>query len=136
MSDKKTPEQMAEEYLVSRLEANIAYEKAHAGRQWPGMYYGQEMREAYLAGYEAARPKWISVTEGPIPADIPLLVKTNKGERVVAEYSAQQNVFRPGCWFVDGRDYTIEAIPLSSPYSFEEIAIEWMPLPEVKEGEK
>lgn len=60
MTDKhKTPEQLAEEYSLRREQ-----EVMHEGRGLsPFVYQKIERIAGFLAGYEAGRPKWVSVKE-------------------------------------------------------------------------
>lgn len=74
MSDKKTPEQMAEEL------ADSLYLRKFEKASW------DDVRNAYLAGYESARPKWISVKERlPEPDTFVLAYRWTTGEWVRAE---------------------------------------------------
>lgn len=48
----KTPEELAEEYVLSRHDVNVEYSGTLEG-----------CKDDFLAGYKAASPKWISVKD-------------------------------------------------------------------------
>jgi hypothetical protein len=85
----KTPEEMAIDYCEPILSDD--YAKAIGREDWIGtrcvkVGEGHEMYKAFLAGYKAAQPQWISVKDR-LPEDGQgVLVTTGKGGGTTATY--------------------------------------------------
>jgi hypothetical protein len=52
----------------------------------------EEVNEAFLAGYEAAQPKWVKVEDGLPPVDKQVCVFTKSGETIIG-YLDSDNVW-------------------------------------------
>ena len=123
MSETKTPEQMAEDFASEKIGKSWQLGK---GSAWlPAITTEQRFDQcvhAFLAGYEAARPKWISVKERLPECRVPVLCWATDYAVVL-----QRDEFRPGRynWILDN-DTRLVADAIKY----------WMPLLELKEGEK
>ncbi len=71
----KTKEQLADEYE----------------KDFPGWY--DLCTQSFIAGYEKAEPKWISVSEQMPPKNIELLVKAPDGLIHLANWRESYNIF-------------------------------------------
>lgn len=93
----KTKEQLAEEY------ANKYFEHSHQDK-------------AYLAGFEAAEPKWISVKERQ-PEESAYVLGANVGDQFICRYIKEKGQFIAlGVDIVARADYSVTHwMPLPSP---------------------
>jgi hypothetical protein len=121
MTDTKTPEQMAEEWATVGIKKWFDERSRLTGGQIMTIRDDSDY-VSFLAGYEAAKPKWISVKEGLPACRVPVLCWATDYPFVL-----QRDEFAPGRynWIIDNETRMVaEAIRF------------WMPLPDVpKEGE-
>lgn len=62
MTDQSDTEKAAEDHFAIVRDRNLG-EGARYKVKWSGLYDGQEIREAFLAGAAWAAPKWIKCSE-------------------------------------------------------------------------
>jgi len=116
----KTPEELAEEYATPRFET---YDETKG--------YQKAQRNAFLAGYQAAAPQWISVKDSnPEPMEMVLVYHRTFG---VQMGFINDNHIRPcrNRWIVYIRNNEENAgnhIPRTGKYEYIDIPY-WMPLP-------
>lgn len=116
----KTPEEMAEEYIEREDVACAAIN--HAAEDL--------VKAGFLAGYQAAQPKWISVKER--------LPEINELVVILHEDKSKLNHRKPPVYFGrwKGADW-MEVLDSSDVPWFSETAItHWMPLPKPPEDVK
>ena len=92
-----TDKEMAEEYcnkLFAEKVKNEDYDEY--GRL---LYRSKEIRDAFLAGLEAGRPKWHKVADGDLPKDEnDVLVYSGEDWRMcVGRYSPKYKAWETGC---------------------------------------
>jgi hypothetical protein len=64
----RTKEQLAQQYAINSVKEN----------------WGKLQKEAFLAGWEAAQPKWVSVEDALPPDEIEVVVITEDGDKIIA----------------------------------------------------
>jgi hypothetical protein len=80
-----TKEQLAEQYC-NKIYQEAVKEDMYA----PDVY---QSKKDFIAGFAAAEPKWISVSEQYPPNDVELLVKSPEGVVHLASWRESYNIF-------------------------------------------
>lgn len=118
--DSKTPEQMAEEH------ANI-----RCPEQGPEFIVWCMCRDDFLAGYQAAKPQWISVKERLPNENIKVLVLFRKRITAAALTRVEEPFYEAG-YFRVWTAYPLTSTDPYEQYPWNEVTY-WMPLPKPPE---
>jgi hypothetical protein len=76
--ERTKKEQLAEQYAEGKSSSSV-FKEAH--------------KRDFLAGFTAAEPKWISLSEQHPPKDVELLVKSPRGVVHLASWRGSYNIF-------------------------------------------
>ena len=111
-----TDEEMAKEYVHSHTHYDVA--KREDGTEYAKEVSGVTIKEAFLAGLEAGRPKWHKVADGDLPKNrrnvyVVYLNGYNEIEKTIAS-------FRHKYWVFNGLKTECEVIAWSELLKFED----------------
>lgn len=119
----KTKEELAIEYANKNSSKYPYYESQNPSYESPPTDWG-EIKAAYIAGYEEAQPKWISVKDKQPDNSNPVLCLFKKGEQTACTYDGKEWSFAYHC------DCCCDLLMLD-----DSCPTHWMPLPELPRGE-